>query len=124
MKQKPDVANNQLQPAPKVFYEKTDLPHIINPQNPQNPVYDTSCRPGAQDIDNSSSKNGYELMASVKIRRDVDSTIPLQCDGTHESDHYIQMMEHPLYHNITPGQHFANDERKTENSNLQHQSEL
>ena len=115
MKQKSDVTSNQVQPAQKVFYEKIDPLHIINPQNPQNPVYDTSRRPTAQDLNKSSSNNGYELMASVKVQRDVDSTIPLPCDGTREvstkSDRYTQMMKHPLYHNIKPGQHFDTDDR-------------
>ena len=113
MRQKPDGSSNQLPSTQKVFYEKIDTPHIINPRNPQNPVYDTtqhsSRSQGTQDLNNLSGGNGYELMASVRVQQDLDNIIPPLCEKPQEtstvSDRYVQTKKHPaLYHNITPGQ--------------------
>ena len=120
MKQKPDVTSNQIQPAQKAFYEEISPPHVTNPQNSQNSVYDTSCRQASQNLKNSSSENGYELMASVRIQKDLDNTAPSHCERVHEAStecgRYVQIMKHPIYNNITPGQAISSDDGEGDNS--------
>ena len=91
MKQKFVVISNQMK-TQKVFYEKIDPPHIINPQNAQNPVYDTTSRQADKDLKKSSGENGYELMSSVKINRDSNTSLLYQerAQGIN-SDHYVQL---------------------------------
>jgi len=93
MKQKRVVISNQNTPTQKVFYEKVDPLHIINPQNAQNPVYDTTSRQADKDLKKSSGGNGYELMSSVKINRASDNTILSYQERAQgiKSDHYVQL---------------------------------
>jgi len=115
LKQKPDGSSDHVQPTQKAFYE--EIPPSVKMQNP---VGDTSHKQAAQDLKILSGENGYELMASVRVQRNLDRDAPLQCGETHEpsnkSDRYVQTIKRPaLYHNITPGQLSFNDERKSEN---------
>jgi len=121
MKQKSDGSNNQLQPTTKAFYEEIP-PSVINPENTQNSVGDTSHKQATQNFKNSSGESGYELMASVRVQRDLGSNAPLKCGRTHEpsnkSDRYVQTMiqkQPALYHNITPGHLSSDDKRESEN---------
>jgi len=101
-----------MRPTQKVFYEKIDPPHIINPQNAQNPVYDITRRQADKDLKKSSGENGYELMSSVKIDKDADNMTSPYRERAHgiKSDHCVQI-KCPGYQNITV---VTKDERKEE----------
>ena len=101
IRQKPDASNDQPQPTQKAFYEEIS-PSV---KNTRNPAGDASHKQATQDLKNSSGENGYELIASVRVQRDLDRDAPLKCGRTHEpsnkSDRYIQTMKHPaLYHSM------------------------
>ena len=104
IRQKPDGSSDQPQPTQKAFFEEIP-PSVVNPENMLSPVCNTIHKQAAQDLKNSSGENGYELIASVRVQRDLDRDAPLKCGRTHEpsnkSDRYIQTMKHPaLYHSM------------------------